>query len=119
MARRRYDGHFRNTLQAALTEGHEKTFQLLIETGANVNAQGGNYGNALQAASFRGHEKVVQLLLEKGADVNAQGDGHFSSGGIIGRPQEDSSAVDREGFGLQRTRWSPRKRFTGGIIPRP
>jgi hypothetical protein len=47
--------------------------RLLLEQGADVNAQGGVCGNALQAASFRGHEAVVQLLLDKGAEVNAQG----------------------------------------------
>jgi ankyrin repeat protein len=45
--------------------------QILLEKGAEVNAQGGGYGNALQAASEGGHEKVVQILLEKGAEVNA------------------------------------------------
>ena len=43
--------------------------ELLIEKGADVNAQGGHYGNALQAASSRGHESIAQLLIEKGADV--------------------------------------------------
>ncbi|KAL4966716.1 Pfs, NACHT and ankyrin domain protein, partial [Aspergillus stella-maris] len=44
-----------------------------IDTGANVNAQGGDYGNSLQAASWEGEKEVVQLLLDKGADVNMQG----------------------------------------------
>jgi ankyrin repeat protein len=47
--------------------------ELLLDKGADVNAQGGGYGNALEAASDSGHEKVVELLLAKGADVNAQG----------------------------------------------
>ncbi|OCK72824.1 hypothetical protein K432DRAFT_278319, partial [Lepidopterella palustris CBS 459.81] len=46
---------------------------LLLDKGADVNAQGGEYGNALYAASDRDHEQVVRLLLDKGADVNAQG----------------------------------------------
>ncbi|RMZ87128.1 hypothetical protein DV736_g5644, partial [Chaetothyriales sp. CBS 134916] len=53
--------------------GHETVVQMLLEKGADVNAQGGEYGNALQAASYRGHETVVQMLLEKGADVNTRG----------------------------------------------
>jgi ankyrin repeat protein len=53
--------------------GHDTVVQLLLDKGADVNAQGGNYGNALQAASARGHEQVVKTLLDKGADVNAQG----------------------------------------------
>jgi ankyrin repeat protein len=50
-----------------------KTVEMLLDKGADVNAQGGDYGNALQAASSEGHEQVVKLLLNKGADVNAQG----------------------------------------------
>jgi ankyrin repeat protein len=45
--------------------------QMLLDAGADVNAQGGYCGNALQAASWGGHEEVVQMLLAAGADVNA------------------------------------------------
>ncbi|KAF7510671.1 hypothetical protein GJ744_006037 [Endocarpon pusillum] len=58
---------------AASAEGHEQIVRLLIEKGANVNAQGGRCGSALQAASLHGYEQIVQLLIEKGANVNAQG----------------------------------------------
>ena len=47
--------------------------ELLLDAGADSNAQGGHYGNALQAASYGGHEQVVKTLLDAGADVNAQG----------------------------------------------
>ncbi len=50
-----------------------KVVQMLLDKGADVNAQGGDFGDALQAASCEGHEKVVQMLLDKGADVKAQG----------------------------------------------
>ena len=46
---------------------------LLLDAGADVNAQGGKYGNALRAASYKGHEQIVKMLLDAGADVNAQG----------------------------------------------
>jgi ankyrin repeat protein len=52
--------------------GHDTVVHLLLDKGADVNAQGGYYGNALQAASFGGHEQVVKMLLDKGANVNAQ-----------------------------------------------
>ncbi|KAL9123930.1 MAG: hypothetical protein Q9175_008281, partial [Cornicularia normoerica] len=51
---------------------------MLLDRGADVNAQGGYYGNALQAASFDGHDKLVQMLLDRGANVNAQG-GRFGN----------------------------------------
>ncbi|THU77000.1 ankyrin, partial [Dendrothele bispora CBS 962.96] len=46
---------------------------LLLDQGADVNAQGGDYGNALQAASVNENEGIVKLLLDHGAYVNAQG----------------------------------------------
>ncbi|OQE34407.1 hypothetical protein PENCOP_c018G08548 [Penicillium coprophilum] len=57
----------------ASLNGHDRIVELLLERGADVNAQGGSYGNALQAACLGGHDKIAQMLLERGADVNAQG----------------------------------------------
>ncbi|KAF8199449.1 ankyrin repeat-containing domain protein [Pholiota molesta] len=57
-------------------EGHEAIARLLLENGADANAQGGYsyYSTALQAASAGGHEAIARLLFENGADVNAQGE---------------------------------------------
>ncbi|KAI9881508.1 MAG: hypothetical protein M1830_000071 [Pleopsidium flavum] len=55
-----------------------ESVRVLLEQGADVNAQGGRYGNALQAASYSGHDEIVQQLLEKGAHVNARG-GEYGS----------------------------------------
>ena len=46
---------------------------MLLDKGADINAQDGEYGNALQAASDEDHDQVMQMLLDKGANVNAQG----------------------------------------------
>jgi ankyrin repeat protein len=48
--------------------------KLLLEKGADVNAQGGIYGNALHAAAGNGKRAVVKLLLNEGADVDSQGE---------------------------------------------
>jgi ankyrin repeat protein len=40
---------------------------MLLDQGADVNAQRGRYGNALQAASVRGQKEVAQMLLDYGA----------------------------------------------------
>ncbi|KAK4118022.1 ankyrin, partial [Parathielavia appendiculata] len=66
------------TLQAASFGGHKEIVRMLLEKGADVNAQAGFYGHALQAASFEGHKEIVRMLLDKGADVNAQG-GRYGS----------------------------------------
>lgn len=63
-----------NALQAASFGGYQEIVKLLLNNGADVNAQGGEYGNALYAASDGGHQEIVKLLLENGA--NAQGGEH-------------------------------------------
>ena len=46
---------------------------MLLDAGADGNAQGGDYGMALQAASADGHMQVVQMLLGWGADPGPTG----------------------------------------------
>lgn len=71
-------GSFGNALIAVSLPGHDNVVQLLLDHGAEVNAQvEGRFPNALVAASFQGHDKVVQLLLDHGAKVNAQMEGRF------------------------------------------
>tara|TARA_R110002003_G_scaffold2558_1_gene24472 strand:+ start:1917 stop:2291 length:375 start_codon:yes stop_codon:yes gene_type:complete len=60
----------------AVEQENEAVVVLLLDKGADVNAQGGYYGNALQAASARGDKEIATLLLDKDADINAQG-GHY------------------------------------------
>lgn len=73
-----------NALQAASVRGHERTVQLLLEIGADVNAQDNSrFGTALQAASARGHETTVQLLLENGADISAEGSGDHAKNALV------------------------------------
>lgn len=51
--------------------GLSKMTELLLEQGADVNAQGGSYGNALTAASSEGHTAVAKLLINANANVNS------------------------------------------------
>ena len=60
-------------LRDAACEGEVETMQDLLDTGVNVNAQGGEFGNALQGASANGKVEAMLLLMDCGADVNAQG----------------------------------------------
>jgi ankyrin repeat protein len=75
-------------LTIAAEYGQYEMAKMLLDKGADVNAQGGDfgnalgvdygnalggkYGNALYEASSLGHEQMVKMLLDEGADVNAQ-----------------------------------------------
>ena len=72
------DRRLNNALQGTARIGKIQGIQLLLDKGADVNAQSGKYGSALQAAALSGSIGAVQLLLDKGADVNAQG-GEYGS----------------------------------------
>ncbi|KAF8326443.1 ectomycorrhiza-induced ankyrin-domain/NACHT-domain-containing protein [Amanita rubescens] len=65
-------------VEIASENGYIGIVRLLLDKGANVNAQGVKHGNALQAASMGGNAEIVRLLLDKGANVNAQG-GHYGN----------------------------------------
>jgi hypothetical protein len=41
---------FENALQATSSRGYEKAMKMLLEAGAEINAEGGEYSHALQAA---------------------------------------------------------------------
>ena len=58
---------YSEALYHAAEVGNVGDVELLLERGADVNAQGGYYGNALQAASLVGDRGMVELLLERGA----------------------------------------------------
>ena len=40
--------------------------QLLLERGADINAQGGRFENALQAAIYLRHREIAELLVSRG-----------------------------------------------------
>jgi ankyrin repeat protein len=60
-------------LHYAAMLGMEKMAKLLVEAGADVNAEGGKYGSALQASVAKGHSMIALFLLDNGANVNQLG----------------------------------------------
>ncbi|KAK5210764.1 hypothetical protein LTR47_001484 [Exophiala xenobiotica] len=65
------DERGRTALYHASQNGDEKVVQILVDAGADVNAEGEGCFSALHVASEGGYEKIVQILVDKGADVNA------------------------------------------------
>lgn len=77
-----------SALQAASAKGNVEIFQLLLDRGAEINAQGDRelekgsgpgvkqnfkqHGDPLQAASAGGHYETVRLPIDSGAEFNAQ-----------------------------------------------
>jgi hypothetical protein len=70
--------YLHSPLQVAAGCPDSQMITLLLDLGADVNAQGGFKGNKLQVAAEGGSVEVVELLLDRGANVNAQG-GHFGN----------------------------------------
>ena len=64
-----YDG---NALRAAALNRDHICVKMLLDHGADVNAQDDYLGNALHAAAFSGSDICVKMLLDHGADINAQ-----------------------------------------------
>lgn len=60
-------------LHSAASGGFMEMAQLLIDHGANVNAETpGYHWTPLQAAGFMGHKDMMDLLISHGADVNVR-----------------------------------------------
>ncbi len=62
-------------LHCATWKGHEKVAELLLKSGANVNAvnQNEHWGTTpLHAAAHANQAKIAQLLLDHGANVKAE-----------------------------------------------
>jgi len=60
-------------LEAAAGDNRERLITLLLDNGADINAQSGFYGCALQRACSQGDEDLVNSLIDRGASVNVYG----------------------------------------------
>jgi ankyrin repeat protein len=62
--------YYSNILYTALYRGYKQVVKILLNKGANINAQGRDYSNALYIALYRGYKQVVKILLNKGTNIN-------------------------------------------------
>lgn len=63
-------GSFGTALSTASCFGYEKIVEILLDAGADVNADEDG-STVIHEATTYGHEKIVKILLDAGADVNA------------------------------------------------
>lgn len=56
----------------AAFSGHAEIIELLIESGADVNAKNRDAGTALHGAAFLGQAEAAALLIQNGADTHAK-----------------------------------------------
>ncbi|KAH9229448.1 hypothetical protein K456DRAFT_1923315, partial [Colletotrichum gloeosporioides 23] len=63
----------RSPFQKAVEDGNLEVINLLLESGADVNAPAAKYGGAtaLQLAAITGRLGIARRLIDLGADVNA------------------------------------------------
>ncbi|KAH8727742.1 ankyrin repeat-containing domain protein [Phaeosphaeriaceae sp. PMI808] len=62
-----------DALYQATDNEREEAITLLLEHGADPNAEGPTYGFALAASAYDGTTDIMKALIEKGADVNKRG----------------------------------------------
>ncbi|CAM9165715.1 unnamed protein product, partial [Laminaria digitata] len=62
----------RTPLHRAAKEGHKQVAAALLDSGAEINAQGDNNWTPLHCSSFHGKLEIVEMLLNHGADQGAK-----------------------------------------------
>ncbi|KAK5202772.1 hypothetical protein LTR41_011483 [Exophiala xenobiotica] len=85
------DQEGRTALVWASGNANAEIVRMLVDAGADVNAQGDQCGSALQTASLQGKEKLVQILIDRRADINADGGTYgnaLQAAAIRGREKE-------------------------------
>ena len=69
-------GEFGGPVQAATISGNLQMARLLLDQGADVNAQGGRFGTAMAAAITVQNHEMIDMLREYGADISLQAPGN-------------------------------------------
>lgn len=65
-------GHDRGAINRAARYGHEDVVRVLLDNGADVNADSGSgFQNPLYEAAMSQHVSMMRLLLDRGADIKA------------------------------------------------
>lgn len=81
-------------LQLAAKHGHQEVVELLLASGANVNAPAGEHGGtALQLAVAGEHMTVIKRLIDAGADINAPSSSRFTDTALQAATRTGNTAI--------------------------
>ncbi|CZR53498.1 uncharacterized protein PAC_03377 [Phialocephala subalpina] len=91
-------------LPRAIESGDEAAVQMLIENGADLQANPRSEQTALMSAAERGYDKITRLLLDNGANIEASESGrtalHLAAGAghlsVVKLLVENGAAIDKD-----------------------
>lgn len=70
-----HDGGYNSPLHVSIQEGHKQIAEVLMDSGADINARRGRGGRTpLHWAVIEGYKDICELLIAKGADIDAGDD---------------------------------------------
>lgn len=79
-------------LHCAAFRGNEAMVEILLEYGADIDAQNKNGDTALHLAAIRGNRKIMKLLLARGIDTKKTNRaGHTALHAAVGTPDDEAT----------------------------
>ena len=87
-------GNMVNSLAIASLLGFDSVLKPIVESGADIDADGTEGGNALQSAVYHQHLTTAKILVDLGADINHAGRGKYGTALMTAIRLENQKLID-------------------------